>query len=225
MKTNWLFYLIILSLLFGCAPKENEFFGEVFFVTKKGQKIQLSLVEISIIDYDKMNIFAQDRMQSAKQEIERLKPIIFRTQQEYKKMRQSKEKFYRVYLDNIYSHRYSKKYQDLLASISKKRSELNRLLTSYNSYSKGTYFFAGLPKPTLSTKTDAGGKFILKLKPGKYAIVANTSQKDGKSDKDYYWFISFDTEKGSQQKIILSNDNLFGSECESCIFNLSKLPY
>jgi len=42
--------------------------------------------------------------------------------------------------------------------------------------------------------------------------LANTSKKAGKSAKGYYWFTWFDTEKSSQQKIILNNDNLFGSE-------------
>lgn len=225
MKTNWFFCLIIVSLIFGCTPKEMEVSGEVLIIAEGGQNIKLGLAEISVIDSDEMMLFSQNKMLYAKQETDRMKPKIQKAQQEYKKMLRSKEKFYRVYLDNIYSHRYNKKYQDLLDAISKKRYEINKLIASYNTYFKGAYFFTGLPKPTLSSKTDADGKFILKLKPGKYAIVANTSQKAGKSDIDYYWFIWFDAEKGSKQKLILSNDNLFGSECKFCIFNISQSPY
>jgi hypothetical protein len=225
MKTKHLLYLIIVLLLIGCTPKEKELTGEVFIMTEGGQNIKLNLVEISVIAFDEMNPFAQNKIQSAKQEIDRLKPKIQKAQKEYKKMLQSKEKFYRVYLDNIYSHRYKKKYDDLLKAISKKRIEINQLLTSYNRYSQETYFFDGLPEPIQSTKTDANGKFNFKLKPAKYAIVAFSSRKTGGSDKDYSWFLWVSTEKDSQQNILLSNDKLFGSECESCIFKISQLSF
>ncbi len=228
MKNNWVFYLIVVFFLFGCTPKEkelSELSGDVFIVTKERQNIKLGLVEVSVIDSAEMNVFAQSRLQSAKQEIERIKPVIQKAQREYENMNQAKEKFYRVYLDNIYSHRYEKKYRDMEYALSKKRIAIHKLLNDYYGYSKGSYFLTGLPRPIRSVKTDSDGKFGLKLKSGRYAIVAHSPRKSGDSDKDYYWFIWVNLENDSKQRIFLSNDNLFESKCESCVFNISQLPY
>lgn len=88
---------------------------------------------------------------------------------------------------------------------------------------EGAFYIMGLPNlvrgltdGAAATKTDADGRFSLKLKSGRYAVVAITSRTVGGEQEFLYWFIWVDA--GKEKRVILSNDNLMATNCQECVF-------
>ena len=66
--------------------------------------------------------------------------------------------------------------------------------------------FYGLPKTSISTKTNADGKFSLKLPSGKYLITARAT-REATEKEEYFWCVWINAESKTQS-IMLSNDNM-----------------
>jgi len=65
-----------------------------------------------------------------------------------------------------------------------------------------------MPGPARSAKTDADGKFQMKIpRSGSYVVAASSSRFVGGSTEKYYWLVKVDPRKEST--IMLSNDNLY----------------
>lgn len=90
----------------------------------------------------------------------------------------------------------------------------------------GEDFFTALPPAAAAARTDADGKFVLKLpKPGKYILTARATRKVADKDEKYSWVIYFDAD-GVSKNVILSNNNTSDSDSKEAVFsikNVSKL--
>jgi len=75
-------------------------------------------------------------------------------------------------------------------------------------YDSTEFIFNSLPTPSRSTKTDADGKFQVKIpRSGSYVVVSSASRLVGRSIEKYYWLVKVDPHREST--IMLSNDNLY----------------
>lgn len=90
------------------------------------------------------------------------------------------------------------------------------MIAEYEVFDKAEFLLAGIPSPKFTSKTDADGKFALKLPSGKYVITANTSRDVFGSTETYHWLVTVDTST-INQLLILSNDNLPGTKCNECV--------
>lgn len=74
-------------------------------------------------------------------------------------------------------------------------------------------FFATLPRPSITTKTDAQGHFTVRLPASKqFAVIAHDSRVVGSQTEEYYWCVKYpSTESRKSGKIVLANDNLAGT--------------
>lgn len=101
-----------------------------------------------------------------------------------------------------------KKYPNMQANLD--------LINKYEAFNKNEFYLPNLPDPKFISKTDAEGKFTLKLPSGKYVITANTSRDIFGSTENYRWLVTVDT-SNTNQPLMLSNDNLLESKCNECV--------
>lgn len=61
---------------------------------------------------------------------------------------------------------------------------------------------------TSSETSDGDGQFIVKLTSGEYTFIASSSRAVANSEEKYYWALGFEVRSGSENKIMLGNQNL-----------------
>jgi hypothetical protein len=83
--------------------------------------------------------------------------------------------------------------------------QLNKLKADIAYYRSPTYYMDKLPTPLASSKTDADGRFTMKLPQGKYAIAASATREVLSSTESYYWLVWVDA-TGPERSLMLSND-------------------
>jgi len=82
------------------------------------------------------------------------------------------------------------------------------LLSSIETYRSQSFFFSDLPNPSDSAKTDADGKFQLKVDQGTpYYLAAHATRSIVDSEEEYYWLTRVEP-SSDQNTVLLSNDNM-----------------
>ena len=77
----------------------------------------------------------------------------------------------------------------------------------------GALYFASLPPPTASFKTDADGKFSIPLdRNAKIVLAANATRRLLSKTENYYWLVAVSLDGQPSKRIFLSNDNLATSD-------------
>ena len=193
-------YLLIMSILFvpSCSFFEADLNGEIFIVTEGRQNIKLALVEISAIPEKDLISFIDKKKSDADKEIE----IIRKKSNELHAETES--------LKKQGGDAYGKKLKESIANSDKEFK-----------YYEGEYYYDGIPKSENICKSNADGKFSLKLKRDtKYAIAAKSSRKIGDSEENYYWLVWVDMKK-NPQTVMLSNDNLIDMRSPDCAVKFS----
>ncbi len=87
------------------------------------------------------------------------------------------------------------------------------------------FYTQSLPPPTASTKTDADGKFTLKLRQNqRFALGAQASRDVGRSTEEYCWLVWTSLDGAMAKHVMLSNDKLWGRESEEMVVKGADLP-
>lgn len=217
--------LLAIALMCECGPSQRELTGEVFIVTKGGQSIKLGLVEVGLYSDKDINPFILQKLQAAKAQTQRLRPVKDNVEKEWQQLRNEENYLRGRYLDNMGSDAHKRRYDNAYESYIQKDNQYRKVLYDYLSYSTGQFYFSGMPKPIQSTKTDSDGKFSFRLTPGKYALAARASRKLFDSTEEYYWLVWISVKNDPTMKVMLSNDNLFETHCTDCVVKKSDLPY
>lgn len=131
--------------------------------------------------------------------------------------------FSRSISEKIESEKIENKIKDGEEKLAVNDKEYKAAWLKYIRFQGGPYYVEGLPHGQ-TYKTDADGKFLMRLSKGKYAVVAHATRKILDSTEEYYWFV-WQTVDGNSKKLMLSNDNLLGTNCQDCIINLKQLSY
>jgi len=203
-----------------------EVTGDVFIVTKGGINIKLGLVQNKIYSESSIKPFLKGNFEYAKMRITPLQPGLNEMKHKIEKLEKEyheiKGKIDRQGMNNTPPY----ELQESLELAEKYLAQFNEYHSTYNEvlvYTKAEYYLNSFPDPLYTTKTDADGKFTYKLKPGKYAIVASTSRLVGEETEKYNWLIWFKVELKQQNKIMLSNDNLFENNSKDNLINIPEL--
>jgi hypothetical protein len=198
--------LITILFLIGCAS-DVELTGDVFIVTQSGQSIKLGLVEVQIIPESAMQPFVQSKLQTAKSELERIDIMEVNCDKELEQI--SRE---------VKQATNNEELTDLESRLHNNTEAMRIIWDERKKYTGGSFFMSGLPTPELTTKTDADGKFMLRLKPGKYAIAAYAQRTIIDSTEKHYWLVWTAVRSSQPKRLMLSNDNLFEAHCDDCVF-------
>jgi len=163
--------------------------GEMFIVTKGGQNIRLSLVEVRIIPKETFSKFGKLKVQEHAREIQRLKVELENSMTKVKAKSDT--------LD-----------QELTAIV-----EVDRLEPQVEYIKSLKFIFNGIPEGVVKTSTDADGKFNLRIKRNApFYLFAHGSRLVFGETEDYFWLIPINLEGKSSMELSLNNTNLFSEE-------------
>jgi hypothetical protein len=229
LVTRILVATLPLAIVLGCIgchhtaqPKliQRNLTGDVFIVTKSAQNVKLGLVEVQVLPYDETKKSIERMKAQANKEIASLLPALDAARQAL----QTAEAQFKAARANEDEARENAGYESsILADASNERVAASRAVSSARNklieldkralnWSSGAMFFAGLPPPIKSVKTDAEGKFSISLDKEAFALGARATREIGGTVENYYWLISVAFDGQISKRIFLSNDNLASSD-------------
>lgn len=188
-------------------PKEIklvELSGQVFIVTRGRDNIKLALV----------NIYAFPEKDVFQHNVKLLEKVVQIQQIENQELQSAREEAKEVEAatKNPDSPPDSSQLEQYISKTLKYKEISKKGITTID----GKYYFANLPAPLVTSKTDADGKFNLSLPQGKYVIAAESSRDVVGRVENYYWLVWVDA-TSPNNSVILSNDNLFETRCDACV--------
>ena len=211
-------YLKILCIVFafmaiGCGYFKTDLKGEVFIITKSGSSVPLELVDINVVPESEMMAILETFLEKKKTFAEKKINEIDEKILDYdKKMVQYKKELVadpELGTDKIYvKYCMQKKYKQI-------QPDLNSLFDMRKNVIDD-FFNIQIPTAPI-TKTDSDGVFVVSLKPGKYAIIAHLNRITYDKIENYQWLVWITVTRKSNNKILLSNDNLAETFCSACI--------
>lgn len=198
-------------------PVESELRGQVFIVTQGAANFKLGLVEVKAIDEQQMLAFIADKRQAAAAETNIHKSSRDVLNNQLKPLEEEFIAAERSWKRKSTSFDLLEKVNAAEKRIKAKKAEIAKLDADFQKYYRGGYWIMELPVPLQAAKTDADGNFVLRLKPGRHALVADASRKVLDKTEEYFWLVWIDVKPESNDRIFLSNDNLLETFCAQCI--------
>ena len=211
------FCVFVGLLLLGCSPSSKTLSGQVFVVTQGRENVKLALVEVIAISESEMAEHLKKQRVKAVEQRKLLAPQLVAGE---KAARASAQHFFgsESSIDRIKQLGYEG--PDWLSR--SEHAPVNTILDfhiltrKFESLDTPAYYLSGLPPPAGVGKTDADGKFTLKVPSGRHVIVAMSSRKVLAKTENYVWAVRVDT-ASAVQPLILSNDNQFETTCKDCL--------
>lgn len=229
------------AALLSAAPAEVPVTGDVFIVTKGGQNVKLGLVEVRVIPERQVSAALPARLAKHRGELDRLRQALATASADESILRMettTAEFELKTARLNTRGHGARKTKDPEKLEVAeraqaafdakqlecfKKEAERISIEREIASVNAGALMVRDWPAPLIPTKTDADGKFTTKLKPGKYAVVAASKRMIGDTTEEYYWLVWATFVRGHDNRIMLSNDNLFETGCPACVVRVEDL--
>ena len=208
--------------------------GQVFIVTKGRTNVRLALVGVSafperdILEPTKLSASVERIRAKNSAEIDDLKVVLKEHRQKLAEIEAAlSEAYMKADFSSISSISDTKVEGKNISSLTKAKpfaeqvvktdlSQIARLEQMTKDLYSPMNAVLGLSDPIAVAKTDPDGIFEMTVPAGVYALRAKTSRLAGSVDEEYLWFVRVDATK-SNQKIMLSNDNLFETLCVECM--------
>jgi hypothetical protein len=215
-----LFVMSCFFTCFGCSRAQGKLDGEVFIVTQGAESVKLGLVEVRILPYEATKTSISKTRADAEKQVANLQPKLdaaraaltsaegrsdaarAESDTAFKRtQKQSTDDYEGVMASYDASSRAADRWlADLRATDSARRSvtELEKQVRSWNS---GAFYFASLPSPLTSVKTDSDGKFSILLdRTATVVLAANATRHVADKIENYYWLITVSLDGQPQQK-------------------------
>lgn len=211
--------------LLGCAA-EGDLSGDIFIVTNGRENVKLGLVEVRAIPESQMRPYLDakrrlaDSAQSAlRAEYQQLKSAVDSTDAVLERIKTEHPEFtYWMMWEGVSSSRERSVNADApTRAMWKARLEeyraayrrFNAVRPRYESWVTAEYYLDDLPPSALTAKTDADGKFTLRLRSRtRYALVASTTREIGNHTERYHWIVWTTLDGKPTGRVLLSNDNV-----------------
>jgi hypothetical protein len=212
-------------LAVSCGPTEVDVSGSVFIVTKGGDNVKLGLIKVTAIPETDAVAFIDAKLEEGEQEQEKLLPLLQQADAEYAEAKatwdRAKEES-RVAFDKAMAnlrasglqaswHAASDRGMQALETSFDKSFELDAVRLRYSRWTSGSYYLDGIPDGVASAKTDADGKFTLRLLGGKRYVLAASANRQIADNTEYYHWLVWVTPTSDGGPVMLSNDNLVTS--------------
>lgn len=206
--------LALLVALGGCGPRMGELTGSVFVVTEGGPSIKLGLVAVGAIDPVSMAPFVANRNST----VTPARDAADRYLAYWKEAnRNNLADFNKAFEGPVDSVEGRLKINDIeFNALAPKLKEAIRLRRYWCDPAR---YFEGLPQAFAVAKTDADGKFVLRVpRRGRICIAAAGERELGKKSEAYYWLLWVDLAGQPTKGIILSNDNMMPTSRQDAVF-------
>jgi hypothetical protein len=225
-RTRLLLPGVVLATMFlmMCGPSEVDLEGQAFIVTQGADSIKLGLVEVKVFEELRFTSFIQEKRQNAASIISgRLKAFHDQETQKLQRVDEVLKEYVKEY-KRTHSEKASENLREALMEYVRMEIKLKAQEAALERQLQNSIWLENLPTPSYLTKTDADGKFSLKLKPGRYALAAEATRKIADKTEEYYWLIWLDVSKKNTDKLFLTNDNLLTAFAPSCVVRPDDIP-
>ena len=244
LPKQWIYAAaLLLTVIAGCTGRhetgQGKLDGDVFIVTQGAENLKLGLVEVKVLPYEETKkCIAQTRAQAEgklaelKPKLEAARKALASTQareragdaethaalQQMANVGVDEDRFTAASNDfDAAHHRWGVAREAVRAAISAV-SELEEQARSWNS---GALYFASLPSPVTSVKTDADGKFSIPLdRKATVVLAAYATRRVVDKIENYYWLVTVSLDGQASKRIFLSNDNLATSESKDSLIQV-----
>ncbi len=201
---------VLVPILTACS-RDGDLAGDVFIVTRGGLNIKLGLVRVTAIPADVVQSHLDSKKQEAEREIAKLEPEVQRLQGAYNAARSEANQLDALWtrdLSNSDKMSAAAEANKKASSIQKDQDALKERAALFHSSDR---YFAGMPSGIASAKTDADGKFSMKIpRKGKFALAARAS-REVPTNETYYWLVFVSLDGQASKHVMLSNDNMVGA--------------
>jgi hypothetical protein len=207
-----------------CGPSEVDLDGQAFIVTQRADSIKLGLVKVKVFEELPFTSFIQEKRQNAASIIRgRLKAFHDQETQKLHGVDEVINEYEKEY-KRTNSKKASENFVEALMEQIRMENKLKEQEAALERQLQNSIWLENLPTPSYLAKTDADGKFSLKLKPGRYALAAEATRKIADKTEEYYWLIWLDVSKKNADKLFLTNDNLLPTFAPSCVVRPDDIP-
>ena len=196
--------LIIIGTAFMIYTPDITINGEIFAVTKQGQRINLGRVEVNAFSIDTLLPYLVERREEGDDQLS----II------WKKSKAAKNEYDKAFQEVEYAFRWDfDKTDEALKAREAAERKWQKLRAEEEEIASCGFFFRNLPAPLTSTKTNSDGKFNIRIPgSGLHIITASATRQVSDDAEAYYWLKEIDPKDGSEQAVILSNDNVASTD-------------
>jgi hypothetical protein len=231
-------FIIAIGLCTSCKPKPVHVNGDVFIATKGGQAFKLPLVNVHFVPAAVAATAFAEKRAEAERQILALKPKLqaaLATVGAAKATEQQREevrsRVRAVWMSRVLSGEAKRRFhaaerthlEAKLERLKRERDALQIALEQMN-YSTADFFLLAMPAPIAQGQTDADGRFSVEVLPGEYVVAAHAQRFVGaKNTEKYGWLFRVTIKPDGGNAVRLSNDNLFETECGTCL-TADKLP-
>lgn len=203
------------------------FRGQVFVVKKDLTNTRLALVGVAAFNERDFSLSSQwqlllinklrDKFMSELGAMDTTKDInmLAETENEFSEMIKAGFAEARGTMDAVAYNGLLSKRNAAWAAISGNPEKIVRIKAKLQHLDMPEFAVRSLPDPVTTVKTDSDGNFEMSLPVGSYVLRAKTSSSVSTTDEEFLWFVKVSASKTSP-KLVLSNDNLFGSNCNEC---------
>ncbi|MCX7112953.1 MAG: hypothetical protein NTX45_23120 [Proteobacteria bacterium] len=221
---TFLILYIALTITMTSCSSESTLDGEVFIVTQGSQSIKLGLVEVMAIPEVDAQKFIEEKNSKAQDEYLRDSQKFIKSQKEYayRMWNEALEKMGYL-LQGGHPHLqdgHPQAMTDAIADAERWRKRYEYINLAEFEWPKGGFYYNDLPLNEVVEKatTNADGKFTLTLpSKGKYLLVAHSQRQIADSKEEYYWLIWVFVTSNIKDHIMLSNNNLFGTNASESV--------
>jgi hypothetical protein len=232
----------------GCHQGQGKLDGEVFIVTEGAQNVRLGLVEVRILSIEETKSSIAKTKAQAEREVANLQSKLdaarkaLASAEVRENARGAEAHAARNRYDAAVSDEnnltmgdkidaseeaspaFERAFERLKAAtiaVSSARDEVTAVEKVVRSWNSGALYFASLPPPTASLKTDADGKFSIPLdRNAKVVLAANATRRLLSKTENYYWLVSVSLDGQPSKRIFLSNDNLATSDAQDSLVHV-----
>jgi hypothetical protein len=217
-----------LLLVQAACAREGDLSGDVFIVTNGGENVKLGLVEVRAIPeevieghVDRKKAAARQSLASVRADYERALDARSEAESTLRAIEQSDtgNKYLAVWSINAGSQTPIAEWSGDIETAKQWQTARTRLKSANNDWypwgertSRWTsleYYFTDLPAGEQVAKTDADGRFLMRLdRRRRYALAATATREVGGARETYHWLTWVSLDGKASGRVMLSNDNL-----------------
>ncbi|MBX3134567.1 MAG: hypothetical protein KF689_14385, partial [Gemmatimonadaceae bacterium] len=208
---------LCVSVSAACSKKQTVVEGSVFIVTRGGDNYKLGLVEIgAYADTTVERIFGARSAEAAaaypalRARFDSLALVAERRQAA------ASAAFDRS-MANILSETLESRWRRAQDESTLAIAAMVAGSAAVDSLSAAPFYFADLPSPIATAKSDADGRFSMTVPRQRIVLVGVASRNVMGDIERYYWAVRLDSLPQDTVRVMLSNDNLFATRCRSCM--------
>lgn len=248
-RTTYLTWVLIFGFfasLTGCGWLDRELNGQIFIVQKNGESIKLGLVDLYSISEEDLQAHFLKKYQEGEISKEKMKARytiskskIDGANKAVVELKKSIAKGADLIKEGIYSGELEKnpvKTRQIIAIFKEMENTIlpmaeaeaakiaaaeQGVVNEYEAIDKPGYYFNGIPRMNALGKTDADGKFSVRVPRGDMVIVARGERMVFGTSEKYHWAVKLNS-IDLKKHVYLSNDNLIETRCSSCMLTSVK---